>query len=152
MSIERNSGLLARLPFFQALTEDELKLVAFGAQSMQLRPGQVLFREGEPADAAYLVVSGGLELRAGTGEGSTAEVVRAGSLIGALSLIIDMPRPATAMALASAECLWIRRSVMRRVFEEYPDSAIRLRAQVAEQLKGLMSDLQRARKRLYPEA
>ena len=56
-------------PFFAGLDSDALALVAGCAVNMHARPGEYLFREGEPADSFFVVREGrvALEMRLPTG-------------------------------------------------------------------------------------
>ena len=63
--------------------------------------GAVLLREGETAEAVYVVVSGAVEIRAGrVGPGArNLAVRRAGDVIGELSALDGEPHMASAVAL-----------------------------------------------------
>ena len=70
-------------------------------------PGEVIFRAGDPADCAYLITAGHIEIRTGDGPGgwrSTADdarciaVVGPGQLLGEMAIIDNAPRSATAIA------------------------------------------------------
>ncbi|HET6468913.1 MAG TPA: cyclic nucleotide-binding domain-containing protein, partial [Geminicoccaceae bacterium] len=64
------------------------------------RAGQVIFREGDPSDRAYLVVSGRVEITKAGEEGALRiGVLKAGDLLGELGVLGDAPRSATARAL-----------------------------------------------------
>jgi CRP-like cAMP-binding protein len=56
-------------PFFVGLDRDALALAARCARHVHFRPGDLLFREGEPANAFYVLRRGrvALEMRTGTG-------------------------------------------------------------------------------------
>jgi CRP-like cAMP-binding protein len=67
---------------------------------IELTPGQVLFREGDVGDHAYVVREGKLEVSRRVG---SAEVVIAiegpGTILGEMALIDDQPRSATIRAM-----------------------------------------------------
>lgn len=54
--------LLPGVPFFDGLTPDELALLAGCATNVHLRPGDHLFREGEPADSFSVVRHGRISI------------------------------------------------------------------------------------------
>ena len=56
-------------PFFAGLDADALELLAGCAANMHARPGDYLFREGEPADSFFVIREGrvALEMRLPTG-------------------------------------------------------------------------------------
>ena len=60
MSLDQDARLLKSVPLFSAFDPDQLRLVAFGAETIDLEEGAVLFEEGETADCGYLLLSGEL--------------------------------------------------------------------------------------------
>lgn len=70
------------------------------AETRSLAIGEVLFREGDPGDNAYIIDSGLLEISRQTGRADmiigTAGV---GEMVGEMALIDSQPRSATAKAL-----------------------------------------------------
>jgi len=65
----------------------------------RLEAGQSLFRQGDAADAAYIVVTGRLRLTAAHGDATTLDVaVGRGDIVGELGIIEQAPRSATAIA------------------------------------------------------
>lgn len=76
-----------------------------------LTPGQVLFREGDPPDSAYLIESGGIEVRARQrGKDVVLSLLGPGDLVGEMAVIDDSPRTATATAIGEAVLFPIDRS------------------------------------------
>lgn len=85
---------------------------------------EVLFREGEPCDGLYLLLSGKLKVySAGTGGRELVyEVVGPGALLGELSLD-GGPRSASVKALTEATCLVVKPSVVRELIRRHPELA-----------------------------
>ena len=54
MALSDDIALLARVPLFTGLTDDKLRLMAFGAERRRLVEGQTLFREGTSADCGFV--------------------------------------------------------------------------------------------------
>lgn len=76
-----------------------------------LTPGQVLFREGDPPDTAYLIESGAIEIRARQrGKDVILSLLGPGDLVGEMAVIDDSPRTATARAIDEAVLFPIDRS------------------------------------------
>jgi CRP-like cAMP-binding protein len=69
----------------------------------------------------------------------------AGSLIGEMALFIETIRPATATAIVSSEVLEIDRKLVRRMLNEYPHVALRLRATLVDRLQATVSELGKVR-------
>ena len=77
-------AVLAEVPFFAGLGAAELELLAGCAANVRFREGEMLFREGEPADAFYVVRHGtvALETFVPALGGVTVETIDAGEVIG----------------------------------------------------------------------
>lgn len=54
--------ILRRYPFFACLSDAQQKAVAMIAHEATLKAGSTLFREGQPADTLYLLMSGSVSL------------------------------------------------------------------------------------------
>jgi len=66
----------------------------------QLKDGEVLFREGDSADCAYIVESGQLKITTATEEGDIVlKTLVDGELVGEMGIIDDSPRTATATSI-----------------------------------------------------
>mgnify|MGYP005751912795 CR=1 FL=1 len=78
---------------------------------IELQPGEVLFREGDPPDTAYLVESGEIEVRAHhRGRPLVLGLLGPGDLLGEMAVIDDSPRTATAIAISPCVLFPIDRS------------------------------------------
>lgn len=142
MALEQDIDLLRRVPLFAGLTDEPLRLIAFSAETRDFPDGAVIFREQEPADSAFLILSGSVELVRERGGGrQVLSKFEAGELLGEIALITDTTRPAKAVAAGPVRVNVIRRSTFRRVLEEYPQVAVRLRDEFLTRLARLTPDL-----------
>jgi CRP-like cAMP-binding protein len=138
MALNDDIRLLSQLPLFHDMSEDQLRLIAFGADRRVISAGQMLFREGSPAESAYVILSGGVELSR-TGRDGQPEVQNSagpGTLLSELALITLVERKFTAVATEDTSIIRITRSLFHRLIEEYPDAArlieSRIRDNIAE--------------------
>lgn len=142
MSLQDDIALLAQVELFSALPSEQLRLLAFGCESLQMRAGRLLFREGQPADCGYVVGSGQIRLtRSVGGDDIEVKTVGVGGLLGELALITNTERAVTAEAIETASVLRINRSLFRRVLEEHPESAAQLHARLTERLNAFLKDI-----------
>lgn len=147
MALEHDIAVLSQAPLFHLLDRDALRLVAFAAEGRSLRPGDVLFRRGEPSDGGYVVRSGAVALDAEDG-GSAPFVAGPGFLLGQAALFTAVDRPATARALEPSSVLRISPNLMRRVLEEFPAAAAAMQERLADELAELTQGLERVRQTL----
>lgn len=148
MSLESDVKALARLPIFSAFEPEALKLVAFAAEPVKFGAGDVLFRNGEVSDAGFLVLSGSIMLDLGHGTMDNGKIVGPGALIGELALLAPTVHPVTAIARENATTLKLPRSLIRRVLEEFPESARRAREALRQQVENFGQELDKARRAL----
>jgi CRP-like cAMP-binding protein len=76
-----------------------------------LEMGDVLFRQGDPSDAVYLVVSGALDARMEQDDGGEVTLNRManGAVIGELGIMTEQPRTASIHALIASSVLRLSR-------------------------------------------
>ena len=141
MALDDDIALLSRQPLLGLMERDALRLVAFSAERRLLRAGDVLFRSGEPADGALLVISGAIALQAEDDGRPADDIVGAGALIGELAMFSAVTRPVTAIVREPAQVMRLSRSVMRRVLGEFPDSAQAVATEIAGRLRGFVGEL-----------
>jgi len=138
MSIEDDVALLERVPTLRLLGTAALRMLAIGSEQRDVARGDLLFNEGDDADAGFVVQRGALRVEDSAG----AEiVVGPGALIGELALVVAMQRPSTATALEHCSVIRITRSLFQRVLESDPAAARRLRDEFASRTSQIASDL-----------
>jgi CRP-like cAMP-binding protein len=80
----------------QDIAVEEILAACGDADSLTLKPGEILFREGDDAHAMYVVKQGTLRILSGS---SILETVRVGGIVGEMAIIeAHMPRSATVIA------------------------------------------------------
>lgn len=82
------------------------------------RAGDVVFREGDRADAMFVLVSGAVEVAS---RGRVIEVVAPGDGLGIVSLIDGKPRTAQATAVQDSELVMLDARKFRYMVEEVPN-------------------------------
>ena len=105
--------------------------------------GDVIFREGDASDAAYLVVSGAVFIVNGFGSSKqkTIAVLRKGEYFGEMGAIDNCPRSATAVANGPVDCVSITPDEFMQTLVDTPQEAIHL-------LKVLFERLRRAERQI----
>jgi CRP-like cAMP-binding protein len=84
---------------------DEMVNLGGDTHSISLKPGEILFREGDEAQAMYIVKTGLLRILSGS---TMYETVGPGGVIGEMAIVEEhMPRSATVIAGTYAELIEI---------------------------------------------
>jgi len=151
MSIEDDIALLGRVPLFQLLGSDALRVIAISSDTRPLDKGEILFREGQFAEAAYVVVRGriGLAREDAALARRPGQHVEAGpgALLGEMALITETRRPATATALENSSVMRVPRVIFLRTIDGYPDAAVRVGNALSERLSETLGELEGVRAR-----
>jgi CRP-like cAMP-binding protein len=143
LALEDDIRLLSSVDLFSELGSEQLRLLAFGSETLSLKAGQDLYAEGDHADGAYVVVSGRIVLYRKRDDGRhVIETCTTGDILGELALIAQTDRLTSAAAETDADLIRLNRALFRRILEEYPEIAIRLHARVSAQLQELLHRIQ----------
>lgn len=96
--------------------QDPLKPSKTGFETLGYEENKVIFEEGEPGDAAYLIVRGKVEIRKGTlsSNPQTLAVLSKNDIFGEMALFDDSPRMAEAIARSRVEVVAISREEFNR--------------------------------------
>ncbi len=145
MSIEDDIAFLESVPTLALLGRDALRILAIGAESRYLHDGNVLFSQGEPADAGYVVQEGLLSLEPVRGAAEPL-TVGPGTLLGELAMLTETTRAVTATALEPSTVIRIPRTLFLKMLEGYPEAAVRLRDSFLARAEHSESDMYRVRR------
>ena len=83
-------NLLARIPLFSDLPPEELDRLMAALEVVNLKSGDMLFREGDVPEHLFIMVSGELEINMGSGTGNelVLNVLKEGEYFGEMGLIM----------------------------------------------------------------
>ncbi len=96
---------------FEHLRKDEVQQLAHDIQKIKIREKEVLFSEGDKANACYFILSGQISVNTiQNNQNITLATLGASSLLGEGSLLEQGHRNATATALADSELFIIHKS------------------------------------------
>jgi CRP-like cAMP-binding protein len=107
----RRAPFLARSPLFAGLPRRLLARLATRFFEKAYRPGDIVFHEGDPGRALFVVVEGSVEITQARPEGEYVLVTLGpGDAFGELALIDDYPRSATARVATLGRLLILYKS------------------------------------------
>src|SRR5262245_12806343 len=113
MAIDRLVAPLLRVPLFAGLRPLQITELARRAERVIFRRGEIIARAGEPADGAYLIVSGSAEHIVRAGNRATSMPVEPGSLVGEMAMLVEHDFRDTVVARDRVLCLKIARAAVR---------------------------------------
>lgn len=130
-------SLLHQVPLFKHLSEDQLTRISAICNRKGYKAGTVLFREKEPGDVFYIIVSGSVKVftsNAG-GEEKILSVFQAGDNFGELSLIDGKPRSASAQVLEDSMFLTLRGTDFIQLMKSHPDMSLSIMQELCRRIR-----------------
>lgn len=136
MTLESEVQSLRQVPMFAGVDPARLKLLAFTSERVQFRPGQRFFSQGDPSDAAYVILEGAAEICLETPNGpkKIAEVGRS-ALVGEMGILADSPRSATIQAACDTVALRIDKRIFLELLVQFPQFAIAVMRELGKRLE-----------------
>ena len=119
-----NPATLKDFPFFASFSSEQLQGIFDATHTASLKAGQVVLKQGEGADAIYLILEGGIKIESSDSEGVVYMLgeMGMGQVFGELTLLRNEPSRVTVTTTMDSDLLAIDRpmilSMMRSVDPE----------------------------------
>ena len=135
MSIEDEIRTLQQIPMFRDLDVSKLKLMAFAGSRIKFRAGDVLFEEGDPPDAVYVILDGEVDVTR-SGPGGDVLLARLGKteLIGEIGVLCNKCRNARIIAHTDVQALQIDKMTFMDIIQQVPRLAMAVIRELSERL------------------
>jgi len=136
MTLEAEVQSLRQVPMFRDVDPARLKLLAFTSERVQFSDGQRFFSQGDPSDAAYVILDGRASVLLNT-PGGEIQVAELGSnaLVGEMGILSDTPRSATIMAAEPTTALRIDKRVFLELLAQFPQMSLAIMRELAKRLE-----------------
>lgn len=145
MDINEEVSRLSQIPMLSKVETCKLKLLAFTSKLMEYQDGEILFKEGDPADCAYLIMSGQVEIYVGNSEEAEVIVTRGeNDLIGEMAIISKQTRSASVRAKGKVTVLRIDDDVFLQLLSSDSEVALDVMKQLSNKLTEAHEQLQQA--------
>jgi CRP-like cAMP-binding protein len=145
MSIDQEVEILRRIPIFAQIDPAKLKLMAFASERVTYKPGQVLFKEGERGDAAYIVLKGTADIIITSDSGPLRVAsLSDNEIIGEIAILCDIPRTATVQAATELTTLKITTELFFRMLMDFPEMGVEIMRVLAHRLEQTTAQLRKA--------
>ena len=116
---------LRNSPLFQGLSDDELQRLMDNAKPVALRAGEVLMKQGDIGDSAFVVVQGEFVITKQSGQSVIKIDVRnPGDVLGEMALLSQAPRSATVTAVTDCETLCISQQAFENLLSSSSTAAL----------------------------
>jgi CRP/FNR family transcriptional regulator, cyclic AMP receptor protein len=123
----RRVAVLAQTPLFAGLRHRLLGRLAVRLFARRFEAGEIVFQEGEPGRALYVVERGAVEIVRNSPEGELLlDRIEAPAAFGELALVDELPRSATARAAVESDLLLLYHSHFEELLEGDREVALAL--------------------------
>ncbi|MDT8344520.1 MAG: cyclic nucleotide-binding domain-containing protein [Thermohalobaculum sp.] len=134
---------------FRRIDERRLKIVAMMGETLRYSPGERLFERGDPGDAAFVVISGAVDVLLGSnGSETVVATLGTGEIFGEIAALCDQTRTTAIAANGALTVLRLDKSVLKSLIQEFPDLAFEFLRVIATRLEATNAQLGAARARL----
>ena len=135
MDLLREAELLRKVPMFSKLDAAKLKLLAFTSQLLSFDDREILFYVDDPADCAYVIMDGEVDVVADTEKGEiVATTLGRNDLCGEMAVLSKSGRSATIRARGHVEALRISDDAFIRLLTENPGVAMDVMKQLSDKI------------------
>ncbi len=140
----KDLNIAAQIPVLSGLKPASLAVLMAAANLVNLRPGDVLFRQAEPAVAFFIIVDGWIKLSRVTPAGDEAvlNVLTTGEGFAEAVTVASGRYPATASAVTRARVLMIPADHVINCIREMPDIAIAMIASTSQHLHQMVQRIE----------
>ncbi|MGV8122099.1 MAG: cyclic nucleotide-binding domain-containing protein [Candidatus Xenobiia bacterium LiM19] len=140
----KKSAVFADLPI------EDIVIIADILLELEYPEGQIIFREGEPGDKMYIIVSGQVIIQKGEGDAIEMTLtLGSGECFGEMAILDGLPRSASVKVTKPANLLAIEREDFRELLRVYPEISLnviqilsgRLRSASSNTIKNIKEQL-----------
>jgi CRP/FNR family cyclic AMP-dependent transcriptional regulator len=130
-------ALLAGVPFFQYLDDEEREVLARQLDVLRLPKGEAVFHVDDPGGILYVIREGSVEvfLRDDTGERIVLETPGPGEVFGELSFLDGGARSASVVVTEDLEALAVDRDDLNHLFRTHPEAGLDIIAAMGKRLR-----------------
>jgi CRP/FNR family cyclic AMP-dependent transcriptional regulator len=130
-------AILEQAPLFSVLHPNDLLTLAKRLHTVRYRKGEMIFREGEPAERLFLIDEGKVKLTMASQGGGELMigVLGQGQIFGELAVLDHGPRAMNARAMEDSTILALSSDVFWTMLEMHPPLARRLLELMARRLR-----------------
>ena len=136
------AAILARTDFFSMCDDEQRRMLGFASDRRHVDADDIIYKAGDVPQGAYVLIDGTIKARnVGVEAGKPYALSEPGSVVSAMALILDKPRPVTITAVTDCELLFVPRSAFLKLVRQYPELAQKAVQRIEGELSGYLSAL-----------
>lgn len=129
--------LIKQISLFSELEPYQIEFISKKAEFFEYKKDEFVYKEGDPQDAFYLMISGRAKIftASPTGEITILEYLHRGSYVGILSLLTNEPHSVSVQILNDSVVLKIIKEDFYSILKSLPQLAVHFSTVLAKRLK-----------------
>jgi len=133
---------LKQVPLFKDLSNRHLTKFANRFSTRDFAKDEVIFEQGSSGIGLYIIASGQVHIiRTDDGEQTQLEDLGVNDFFGELSLLVDAPRTASAVAVEPTTCLMLRKLDFLGELDEEPEIALPMLKEIAQRFSAVFNKI-----------
>jgi CRP/FNR family transcriptional regulator, cyclic AMP receptor protein len=150
MGLNEEVEMLRKIQLFSKVEPAKLKLLAFTSERAVFESNEVLFHQGDQADAAYIIIAGKLAVDIELPNGGRIRVAQPGpdQIVGEIGILGDVPRTATVSAVERTTTLKITKDAFFQMVSDFPTMAVEVMRVLAHRVEDTNSLLRECKDKL----
>jgi len=142
MELADKIDALRKSETFASLGESELRVLALCAREANYAPDEVIFEEGQPGNALYIILDGTVEL-ASVADKKSLQALGPGGVFGEHALFTEEPYSLTAVTVSQTRMLLLEREMFLELIQYYPNISLSLLKNLAQRFEKTTALLQK---------
>ena len=129
---------LKRVDLFSSLDKKDLQVIANSCQERKYSAGTTLVKQGDTGVGLYVLISGNVRITQARNPDRAEEELGtqgAGTVLGEMALLDDLPRSATVTAIDDVTALLLPVWEFRSILHSHHDIAVKLLAVLSRRLR-----------------
>lgn len=111
--------ILKKVPIFSCFNADNLKILSGISDEIFFNSGEIIFEEGDPGDALYIVINGSVRIFKQS-YSNIVSTIEANGFFGEFAVLGNENRNASAIALSDSDLLVINKEKFCSLLYRYP--------------------------------
>jgi CRP/FNR family transcriptional regulator, cyclic AMP receptor protein len=140
MTIIERVLLLQNIELFNEVTTEQLSFIAAIGKEMDVAAKTILYRENDPSDGLYVVISGAIEAKRG---GETIDRIGPNDSFGIWAFFDDQPRLTSATAVEPSRLLFVSREDFYDVLADHVEIVQNIMKQLVQRLRRLTAGVEK---------
>lgn len=131
------SSLIRQLPLFSNLSWWDFRIVAEKSTIREYKKGEIIYKEGDPPNAFYYIISGRIQIFTHDPQGReiTLEYIRRGEYFGIISLLTGDPHSVSTRVVNDSIILIINKPDFDTILKKIPHLAVHFSHSLSRRLK-----------------